>query len=383
MEKLSKNERSGINPFTGKSHYDTIDDDKFLNECYNEYYEMMNRCQILDHTSQGQLILKVASRLINAVEEYLDKIGRSDYTADYYDWEVHLVEENTENAFCIPGGKIAVYSGILSIANTEEKIAFILGHEMAHALLDHTRTEFSVQKTKNTLTTISRLGSIGLILLGQEEIGLATNAITNIADVGSEFFLMKPFGRSQEIEADKLGMMIIHWAGYDIHGIPSFWHDMSETNANNFDFFSTHPSDDKRINAMNEMLFEIENQRDFYSQPVLSDASGKSSGIIEKIPTFNMPAATATGIAATKPTHSSNTCSNCGFIVKPDDIFCINCGTKLKSGLNCSNCGHSVNENDSYCINCGNKLIKELKCSNCGASINKDDAFCFNCGNKI
>ncbi len=92
---------------------------------------------------------------------------------------------------------------------------------MAHALLDHNRTRSSIQNIKNALTTISRIGSVELILLGQEELGLVTNAITNIADIGSELFLMKPFGRSQEIEADKLGMMIIHWAGYDISGIPA------------------------------------------------------------------------------------------------------------------------------------------------------------------
>ncbi|WP_299521758.1 M48 family metallopeptidase [uncultured Methanobrevibacter sp.] len=380
---MSKDDRSGLNPFTGKSHYDTVNDDKFLKECYDEYYKEMNKYQILDHTSQGQLILKVASNLINAVENYLSKIGRSDYTADYYDWEVHLVQENSVNAFCIPGGKIAVYSGILEIADTEETIAFILGHEMAHALLDHSRTESSVRKTKNTITTLSRIGSIGLMLLGEEELGLATNVVTNIADIGSELFLIKPFGRSQEIEADKLGMMIIHWAGYDIHGIPSFWEAMSAESSNNFDFLSTHPSDDKRIAAMNEMLFEIENQRDFYSQPVLSDASGQSSGILEKIPTFGTPTATASGMTASKPTYSSNTCSNCGTIVRPDDIFCINCGNKLKLGLKCDKCGNPVKEDDAFCTNCGHKLTKELKCSNCGTSINEEDSFCFNCGNKI
>lgn len=238
---MSKDDRSGLNPFTGKSHYDNIDDDKFLNECYNEYYNKIDGHEILDQTQEGQLILKVTSNLITAVEDYLAKIGRSDYTADYYDWEVHLIADEAENAMCIPGGKIIVLSGILPIANTEEKIAFILGHEMAHALLDHSRTQSSVRNTKNTITTLSRIGSLGLILLGEEELGLATSAITNIADIGSELFLIQPFGRSQEIEADKLGMMIIHWAGYNIREIPAFWQSMSEENANNFDFFSTHP----------------------------------------------------------------------------------------------------------------------------------------------
>ena len=115
---MSKDDRSGLNPFTGKSHYDNIDDDKFLNECYNEYYNEIDGHEILDQTQEGQLILKVTSNLITAVEDYLAKIGRSDYTADYYDWEVHLIADEAENAMCIPGGKIIVLSGILPIANS-------------------------------------------------------------------------------------------------------------------------------------------------------------------------------------------------------------------------------------------------------------------------
>ncbi len=380
---MSKDERSGLNPFTGKSHYDTIDDDEFLNMCYNEYYNEINEYELLDQIPQGQLILKVASNLIDAVEDYLAKIGRSDYTADYYDWEVHLVRDDNVNATCMPGGKILVLSGIMQIANSEEKIAFILGHEMAHALLDHSRTRASVQNTKNAITTISRIGSLGLILLGQEELGLAAGAITNIADIGSELFLIQPYGRSQEIEADKLGMMIIHLAGYDISEIPAFWQAMSQENANNFDFLSTHPSDDKRIAAMNEMIFEIENKTDFYSQPILSDSTQTSSNILEKVPTLGTPAATATGISATKNKQSGNTCSYCGNTIKIGDVFCTNCGNKIKSTLTCNKCGHHVNEDDAFCTNCGNKLTHELKCSNCGCIIKEDDAFCFNCGNKI
>ncbi len=380
---MSKDERSGLNPFTGKSHYDTIDDDEFLNMCYNEYYNEINEYELLDQIPQGQLILKVASNLIDAVEDYLAKIGRSDYTADYYDWEVHLVRDDNVNATCMPGGKILVLSGIMQIANSEEKIAFILGHEMAHALLDHSRTRASVQNTKNAITTISRIGSLGLILLGQEELGLAAGAITNIADIGSELFLIQPYGRSQEIEADKLGMMIIHLAGYDISEIPAFWQAMSQENANNFDFLSTHPSDDKRIAAMNEMIFEIENKTDFYSQPILSDSTQTSSNILEKVPTLGTPAATATGISAAKNKQSGNTCSYCGNTIKIGDVFCTNCGNKIKSTLTCNKCGHHVNEDDAFCTNCGNKLTHELKCSNCGCIIKEDDAFCFNCGNKI
>ncbi len=219
---MAKDDRSAINPFTGKSHFDIINDDKFLQDSYNEYYAMVNQSQLLDNTSQGQLVRNVAIRLIQAVENYLAQIGRSDYTEDYYDWDFHLIADNAVNAFCMPGGKIVMFSGILSVADSEEKVAFILGHEMAHALLDHARTRISAQNAQNTITSAAWFGSFALDLVGLGGVGDLTRAATNVASIGSQFFLMNPWGRDQELEADKLGMMIIHWAGYDISRIPDF-----------------------------------------------------------------------------------------------------------------------------------------------------------------
>ena len=257
---MAKDHRSALNPFTGKEHYDKVNDDQFLEECYNEYYKIVNNAQIIDNRPEGQLIYNVANKLINAVYDYLSSIGRLDYVEDYYDWEFHLLLDDTVNAFCMPGGKIAVFSGILSIARNEEELAFILGHEMAHALLDHTRTRVSAQNTKNTLTTVSWVGSFAFDLLGMGGVGDLTRAAVNTVSLGSQYLLLNPWGRDQELEADRLGMLIIHWAGYDISGVPAFWQKMSGHNANNFDFFSTHPSDDKRIAGMKNLVLEIENQ---------------------------------------------------------------------------------------------------------------------------
>lgn len=96
---MAKDDRSDINPFTGKSHFDIVNDDKFLQESYNEYCAMINQAQLLDNTPNGQIIRNVAVRLIQSVENYLARIGRSDYTQDYYDWDFHLVADNTINAF--------------------------------------------------------------------------------------------------------------------------------------------------------------------------------------------------------------------------------------------------------------------------------------------
>ena len=333
---MAKDDRSPINPFTGRKHYDKVNDDKFLEECYREYYQILNKAQIVDNTREGQILANVATNLINAVENYLSSIGRLDYVEGYYDWEFHLILDNTVNAFCIPGGKIVVFTGILSVVNSEEELAFILGHEMAHALLDHTRTRVSAQNTKNTLATVSWFGSFAFDLIGMGGVGSLTRAAVNTADIGSQFLLLNPWGRDQELEADRLGMLIIHWAGYDISGVPAFWQKMSSQNANNFDFFSTHPADEKRINVMRSLVSEIEEGID-YSKPVLDETpKAKSTPKIENT--------------------SVKTCPKCGHEETEDSVFCTNCGAKFELSLTCPKCGNMVSSGDKFCTNCGNRL---------------------------
>lgn len=337
---MAKDDRSSINPFTGKSHFDMVNDDDFLKNSYNEYYGMINRAQLLDDTQNGQIVKGVAIKLIQAVEKYLYEIGRQDYVEDYYDWDFHLVADDTVNAFCMPGGKIVMFSGILSIADTEDKVAFILGHEMAHALLDHSRTRVSAQTAKSAITSAAWIGSFAMDLVGLGEIGSLTRATTYAADIGSQFLLMNPWGRDQELEADRLGMMIIHWAGYDITPIPAFWQSMAAHSSNEHDFFSTHPADSKRIAVMNELIHEIENEKDFHSQPVLSESPAPKKEFADS------------HLARCDVKY----CQECGAPAGKDDKFCNNCGAKFDFELKCSNCGALVGQGDAFCMNCGNKL---------------------------
>ena len=390
---MAKDDRSPLNPFTGKEHYDTLNDDEFLQMCYEAYYSEINASQLLDQTPDGQLVMSVASKLIRTVEDFLIKIGRYDYVEDYYDWEFHLVNNSQINAGCYPGGKIIVYSGILQIADNEEKLAFILGHEMAHALLDHTRTKFSVQQTKNTLTTASLFGSLALDLMGFGNAGAIARTAVNLADVGSHFLLTQPWGRDQEYEADKLGMIMIHLAGYDVAVVPEFWEVFSNNSANTFDFFSTHPSDAKRIAVMKESLDEILADDDYYSKPVLPETPspkdeygiGNESGSIPQvsIDTSGNPEPVS---AFAKSSHQDGEkCSKCGNLVAPTANFCTACGNRIEriNPLACPECGYITSPGDNFCKSCGYKLVEDLHCSNCGEEVVEGQSFCTNCGNRL
>ncbi len=357
---MSKDDRSEVNPFTGKKHYDTVNDDEFLAESYNYYYNEVNQYELLDNTPQGQMVFNISSRLINTVNDYLMKIGRYDYVEDYYDWEVHLVNSGTVNACCFPGGKIIVYAGILSVMEYEDELAFVLSHEISHALLDHSRTSASVDNTKNSISNATRIGSFALDMLGFQGAGELTRAAVNVADFGSHYFLTKPWGRDHELEADTLGLKLAYMAGFNMSIVPDFWQKFSEGNSNDFDFFSTHPSDSKRIAVMRESLHELSEESDFYARPLLDKTPKakrefKANNYIPNTMPQTQPSNTAASFNATN--NEVNCCPKCGSKVEKSDNFCMQCGHNLHEKKNtCPNCGSQVNNEDKFCMNCGKRL---------------------------
>ncbi len=315
---MSKDDRSSLNPFTGKKHYDSVNDDEFLQQSYNAYYNEINNYQIMDNTELGQQVIKVSSDLVTAIENYLQRIGRYDYVEGYYDWEVHLVHSPTQNACCFPGGKIIVYRGIIDAMESLDDLAFVLGHEISHALLDHSRTQTSVNKTKNTVAQASWIGSLALDLMGMHGAGDLTRAAVNAANLGSDYFLTRPWGRDQELEADKLGLIFAYLAGYNVENVPEFWQRFSINNSNSSDFLSSHPSDEKRIAVMRESLYEINNTNDFYSRPLLPETPKAKKHFKQDNNAVNYQ----------NKSHN-HYCTQCGNPVNEGDNFCINCGSKL------------------------------------------------------
>lgn len=331
---------SDVNPFTDKP-VPINGNENFLDKCYNDYNNVMNNSELLDDTEAGELVIDVTNKLLAAVDGFLDGIGRSDFLRNNFDWEIHLIRDSTVNAWCMPGGKMAVYSGMLGPIQNEEDLALIIGHEMSHALCDHTLHRINSQNTKNALTTAAYIGAVGLSLFGLGEVASVVRTVTTVADIGSEYLILKPFDRDQEFEADKLGMTIMQLAGYDVTHVPDFWRRVSAEGPNEFDFLSTHPADSKRIAKMEEFI-----------------TSGSDSTI---------------------EYENTKRCPNCGAIVGNGDVFCTACGKKVSSV--CSNCGSSINDGDIFCTVCGEKIGNV--CPSCGNPVSDGDIFCTVCGARI
>lgn len=309
---------SDINPFTDEP-VPAVGDDNFFTKCYNDYNNIIMGAELLDDTEAGELVINVTNNLLSAADKFLEDRGRSDFLRNHFDWEIHLIKDSTVNAWCMPGGKMVIYSGMLGPIQNEEDLALIIGHEMSHALCDHTLHRINSHNTKDALTTMGYLGSIGLTLVGLGELGSAMRVVTDVANIGSEYFILMPFGRDQEFEADKLGMTLMQMAGYDVGHVPDFWRRVSAAGPNEFDFLSTHPADSKRIARMEEF---IRGGGDAVPSLAASDVSKK--------------------------------CPNCGSPIGDGDKFCTHCGEKI-SGF-CPTCGNPVDGDDKFCMVCGSKL---------------------------
>ena len=198
---------------------------------------------------------------------------------------------------------LKIIEEIEKIDQNDQELAYIKGKCLLY-----------LENAQNAISSAAWIGSFAMDLIGLGGLGSLTRAATNVATVGSQFFLMNPWGRDQELEADRLGMLIIHWAGYDISQIPHFWQAMSSQNSNEHDFFSTHPADSKRIAAMNELIVEIESGADFHLRPAVGEVPSPKEEFRDAHLTEN----------------DVRYCQNCGAQIGAKDNFCTNCGYKLK-----------------------------------------------------
>ena len=235
-------------PITGRRQLDLIPDNQMLSMSFQQYDQFLKDNKESTNQQQINLIKKVGGRIAAAVQRYFDQQNLSQQL-NGYNWEFHLIESKEANAWCMPGGKVVVYTGILPITKTEAGLAVVLGHEIAHAVAKHGNERMS----QGLLT---QLGGVALSEALKNKPELTQNIFLSAFGIGTQVGVLLPYSRLQESEADHLGLIFMAMAGYDPHEALNFWQRMTVAMSGQAppEFLSDHPSDQTRIeNIKNEL----------------------------------------------------------------------------------------------------------------------------------
>lgn len=239
----------GSVPVTGRKQLNLVSNQEVLTLSLQQYDEFMKSAPVSTDKTNTAMVQRVGRNIANAVETYLKNNGYADELASYA-WEFNLVKSTDVNAFCMPGGKIVVYEGILPITQNETGLAVVIGHEVAHAVAKHSNERMSQQ-----LVTQYGTAAVGTALGGASQ-GVQQAAAVALG-LGSQYGILLPYSRKQELEADELGLIFMAMAGYDPTAASAFWTRMSQNSGGSTpEFMSTHPSDNTRIQQIQKYLPE-------------------------------------------------------------------------------------------------------------------------------
>lgn len=241
-------------PITGRREFNLTNDNEILSASKEQYNYFLQNNRINNNGVSNRTALAVAQRLAQVTDSYLRKNNYEDL-ARTLNWEFNVVESPQVNAFCMPGGKIVVYTGLINLIgnspNSQAMLAAVLGHEIGHAIARHANERMS----NNLLLGIGG-AVLGVAMRKQSQltqllVGFGYNA-------GSQLFIALPFSRKQEYEADKIGLVLMSMAGYDPRHAIELWQRMSQKSGNNkpMELVSTHPSDEHRIQEIEKYLPE-------------------------------------------------------------------------------------------------------------------------------
>lgn len=239
-------------PVTGRKQHLLVTDEQVLSLSNKEYSNYMKSAKVSTNAKNTAMVKRVGQRLASAVEEYLKQHNQQSEIKNY-SWEFNLVQDNSANAFCMPGGKIVVYEGLLPITQTESALAVVLGHEIAHAVAKHSAEQLSTQMRQQYGAQI-----LGAVLNGAGVSSNTSDLAQGVFGLGSKFSSLH-YSRKNESEADYMGLIFAAMAGYDPSVAVSFWQRMAASSQNNTSaFLSDHPSDAQRIANIKKWLPEAQ-----------------------------------------------------------------------------------------------------------------------------
>ena len=237
-------------PITERKQLRIIPESTLNRQAEQIYEKVKSKEKLSNDLNQLNEIIDIGHRIEQAVSEYFDRNNIADPTANFK-WEYILVDnKKIKNAWCMPGGKIAVYSGILEVTKNKHGLASVMGHEIAHAVAKH-----SVERASRSMAI--NLGTqIADIISGGKISGASRAAGVDVAGMLAHFGIMNPFNRKQESEADYLGIIFTSLAGYDIRESAKIWERMKEANKGKEppEWMSTHPSTSRRIQQLKDWI---------------------------------------------------------------------------------------------------------------------------------
>ncbi|GHU91422.1 peptidase M48 [Bacteroidia bacterium] len=233
-------------PVTGRQQLSLVSDREVLSLSLQQYDDYIKTAQKSTNKANTALVVKVGQNIANAVAVYY-KANGMESLLEGYAWEFNLIKDPQVNAFCMPGGKIVVYEGILTYTQTETGLAVVLGHEVAHAVAKHANERMSQQ-------IVAQYGSSAVGSLLSKSSSVVQTIGNTVYGLGAQYGVMLPFNRKQELEADHLGLIFMAIAGYNPSESIPFWQRMSTQGNSTPEFMSTHPSDGNRIAEIQKYL---------------------------------------------------------------------------------------------------------------------------------
>ena len=240
-------------PITERKQLSIIPESRINSQAAAAYENFRSKAKLINKGSQLKKIREIGKKMEFAVSTFFDSQGRKDPTKNF-EWDYLLVDnDKVVNAWCMPGGKIAVYTGLLKVTKNTDALSIVMGHEIAHAVARHSVERMSHAMTINLGTTVADIFLGGAINRTRNTVGQNTGL--DIFQLG----IMNPFGRKQETEADYLGLIFASLSGYDVRESVKLWQRMAEKNKGKEPpvFLSTHPSSKKRIENLNNWISEV------------------------------------------------------------------------------------------------------------------------------
>lgn len=236
-------------PLTGRRQLNLIPDSQMNTMSFSQYDQVLKESKLSKDAAATAQVKRVGVKIQGAVERYFQQQGQSQ-ALNGYAWDFNLIESEQVNAWCMPGGKVAFYTGILPVCKDDAGIAVVMGHEVAHAIARHGGERMSQELAV-------QLGGVALSEAMKNKPEATRNLWLTAFGAGTQVGVLLPFSRQHESEADRLGLIFMAMAGYDPQVAPKFWERMAASGGTKPpQWLSTHPADETRIRQLNEWMPE-------------------------------------------------------------------------------------------------------------------------------